>query len=358
MPSIKLNRAPVAPPVGYPLQSSLPLPLAETNEAQRRALPLTAGVVYQREGGAMLPVANPPPETADTVVAMQQDVAAGRSILPVPLNTPKVKLTPVDIGQLNASQQRKYQEAIHSAVVPAAAAPVMQPAPVPQSAPVPPSRPISDVAQKVLTAEKFDIPTEEPASQTPAAIAAASGLSTLTHCPRCRHDLSAAFPTEPTREEKLLFKATMMLGDNQPFTKMYSRMKGEMQITFRSLTVQEIDACFAQAQKDLDAGRATNIMEKIERIRRYHTFLQLRRLKTTMKDIALPAGLAGFNHNAEKANDVWETTTAEPLLEVEKYILDEVLATAPLARIVQASWDEFNLLCSKLEAMAAEPDFW
>ena len=193
-----------------------------------------------------------------------------------------------------------------------------------------------------------------------------TGLSTpaMTHCPHCQWDLKMPDGVgEPSQRQKLVFVQALL--SQRCFTDEVELLGGQLLVEFRSLTIREIDAIYQQAFRDRESGRITTELDFWERVNRYRLYLQLRRLRSTNPAVGLhhdlPEGLSP-DTNAQ-ARTFWQDKPLagqfdSPLVEIETKIMQEVLPTEGLFRVVHASGSRFNRLVAKLEAMVDHSDFW
>jgi len=187
----------------------------------------------------------------------------------------------------------------------------------------------------------------------------------LTHCPHCQWDLSVPDVTEPSYADKLSF-LHCLLGE-QMFTKKYPLFDGNVEVTFRTLTTREVDVIYKQAYLDRQEGKIPNEVDYWERLNRYRLMLQLQAFRSLngngfYKD--LPDGYSKATN--PQATGVWVNTEREAELQpnetgipaIETWIVDEVLRTEGVFRVVNNLCNQFNRLVIKMEAMADNSDFW
>jgi hypothetical protein len=182
-------------------------------------------------------------------------------------------------------------------------------------------------------------------------------------CEHCQWPYGMPDIPEPAYGDKLAFVHALL--GQKPFTKDYELFGGQLTAVFRTLTTREIDVVYRQAWRDRDAGRVVTEIDYWERTNRYRLFLQLSCLKSPGPDgfvHDLPDGLsreanpgctATWNVDGS-AVDVGET----PLPLIEEYVVENVLKTEHVFRVVNNACNQFNRLVAKMEAMADNTDFW
>lgn len=200
-------------------------------------------------------------------------------------------------------------------------------------------------------------PPAPPASETGAA-------APMTECPHCQWSLASPDVVEPKYAEKMAFLQSM-LGD-KPFVQEAGLFGGQLVATFRTLTIGEMDVVYKQAYRDRNAGRLDSEIDFWEMVNRYRLMLQLQSVRGAggklLHDLpdayslaANPNGTATWV-TAEQADAMAPDETGLP--DIQTYLLDKVLKTETVFRIVNNACRQFNRLVSKLEAMADNSDFW
>lgn len=182
-------------------------------------------------------------------------------------------------------------------------------------------------------------------------------------CRHCGHDLTDTNVPEPSYQEKMVFLHAM-LGE-KTFVKEYELFGGNIAATFRTLTTREIDVVYKQAWRDRERGVVVTDIDYWERINRYRLFLQLLCLKSTATGgfiHDMPDGLSKeTNPGCEATWNLGEMTVdpnETPLPMIEEWIIENVLKTEAIYRVVNTTCNEFNRLVARLEAMADNSDFW
>jgi hypothetical protein len=264
------------------------------------------------------------------------DVAADHSPDVDPA-TPPLDPQTVDIESLTPAKQAEFRDKVKEMIA-------KQPVPAPASA-----KPLPEVAKKVAAARNVDEPApaieEEPAS---------TGATAHTHCQHCGWDQRMDDIPEPPYKEKVAFQQTLLLGD-KPYSKDYHLMGDKLMLRFRTLTLPEIDAIYAQVTRERKRGDISTDMDSLEKINRYRLFLQLQVVSAGTRLIELPEGLdTETNPNAASH---WQGE-GELLPQVANYVNTQVLTSESLMRMAQRTCQMFNRLVSRLEAMADNSDFW
>lgn len=148
------------------------------------------------------------------------------------------------------------------------------------------------------------------------------------------------------------------------FVKEYELFGGTVTVTFRTLTTQELNACYAVAVVERNRGDLINQMEFWERVNRLRLVLSLLSLNTAETTTALPDGLSRATN--KRASSYWEDQNMPErtgpddygIVHIEKWVLDNVLCTESLNRTVSNAANKFNRLVSKMEVMVDNSDFW
>ena len=204
---------------------------------------------------------------------------------------------------------------------------------------------------------------ENSHTQTNALSSGTSATPVLTQCPHCYWDLRLTEGiSEPTYAQKLQFVHALL--GQQCFTDEVALLNGQLLATFRTLTIREIDVVYRQAFLDKDNGRVVTELDFWEKVNRYRLYLQLRSLRSLDPQSRLyhdlPDGLSPDTNLHAKRH--WATAIAPagdtPLVKLEEQMMQEILPTETLFRIVHAANNRFNRLAARLEAMIDHSDFW
>lgn len=192
--------------------------------------------------------------------------------------------------------------------------------------------------------------------------------SVLHICPQCGWDNNMPVIEEPSHIDKLGF-LQMLLGQ-KVFTKRYLLYSGHLRITFRSLTLREIDVLYQETFRASKMGVIATRDDYYEYLNRLRLYLQLTSLSAQQSSlhVTLPDGLTKETHpNAESFWDIFlkekgcykeEADNSPSLIEqIKDYILTNVLCTEHLHRIVSHSCSKFNRLVVKLEVCVDDPNF-
>jgi hypothetical protein len=180
----------------------------------------------------------------------------------------------------------------------------------------------------------------------------AGGGAVVRHCPRCMWNLSYSFDADPTEVDRAAFVATIL---GARFEKTYEAMGGGIQITFRSLSADEVDLVFRQMRIDQLNGEVITEPDYFGRMNTY-------RMACMVKQIA--------NRNGTIVADlppIFDIPYDEPefgspkqtrLIPLLDYFNKEVCPTESLRRVVAQQHRAFQRLLEALEAQTAEPGFW
>lgn len=208
-------------------------------------------------------------------------------------------------------------------------------------------------------------PPPEYAPQATAVSDTGAAHATLSHCPHCQWDLADVDVPEPPYSDKMGFMHSVL--GLKPFVKSYPLFNGLMDVTFRTLTTREVDKVYLQTYADREAGKLPTEYDFWERLNRYRMILQLHTVKVAGENgmfKELPDGYSKATNNT--SSGVWVTPEQEGELginktglpDIEEFLIDEILKTEHVFRTVNAQCNQFNRLCSKLEAMVDNSDFW
>lgn len=198
-----------------------------------------------------------------------------------------------------------------------------------------------------------DIPADKPSSTGAAPM--------LAVCPHCSWNLAVidGIP-EPDYPDKISFVHTLLGG--KVFTKKVELLGGHLTVTFRTLRLPEVDIIYRQAFLD-KSNKDLNDVDYFEVLNRYRLMLQLINLegKGIQEDLA-----DGYSQRtAADCVRPWINADEEALLtdrtglpEIETWMVENVLKTEAIFRVVFRACNDFNRLVAKLEAMADNSDFW
>jgi hypothetical protein len=227
------------------------------------------------------------------------------------------------------------------------------------SAPINPSEFSPGVGAALQQMEAIAAADESPetASESEDTEESFAGAPELTDCPHCAWPLNVPDIPEPDSLERQSFVQSVL--GLKPFPKQYSLLGGAVRVTFRTLTAQEIDAVYAQAFHEQHAAKIQTNEDFWERINRLRMFLQVVSLESDAFQHDLPEGLSKKTNKV--AGSYWEDEEGDSdnvFDKVEAKILNDVLPTESMNRIVTNVCGRFNRLVSKMEAMVDRPDFW
>lgn len=184
-------------------------------------------------------------------------------------------------------------------------------------------------------------------------------------CNHCGWDQTVAVIGEPTAQDKLSFLQSVL--GAKPYSKSYSVFGGHLQLKFRTLTIKEIDKLYADtftAQQEGKISTASDYYEYLNRLRMNVQLVSVKGKKVPLHH-SLPTGM-DKTANAQ-ADSHWEDflkekgvyTEGEGLaLQIQDYVMENVLNTEQLLRVVSFECQKFNRLAAKLEARVDDSDFW
>lgn len=185
-------------------------------------------------------------------------------------------------------------------------------------------------------------------------------------CPHCGWDMHVADVPEPPHSEKMAFLHTFLGG--VPYVKEVKLFDGTVELTFRTLTVRELELVYRQAFRDKENGKFQGSeLDYWTQLNRYRLVLQLQRYRHNAP--------GGFDHDLAdgyslEANPaavgVWVTPETEAgikagdtgLPAIDEYVTEKVLKTEAVFAVVNKACADFNRLAAKMEAMADNSDFW
>lgn len=371
--------------------------VADLTPAEREAL---AAVGWTPEDGL--------PTTAEGLKELQQHVAKHLSAevpLPVPMDTPPVRPTPVPLSTLPPARQQQFKTALAGitgkeekarAVAAAQQTAVSREAAIPgitaaaaasaaavrafeermaremavEAGPAPAQAPeqvaVNPAAVEAMAvhshfAQRAEAAAPPAAPQPPQPPPETGANAQLAVCPHCSWDLTQADPVEPTYGDKMSFLQCMLGG--VPYTKEYRLFGGTLAVKFRTLTMRELDLVYLQTAAD----KMPTEIDYYERLNRYRFGLQLGLVRSDG-----PGGFVhdlpdGYSHAAnQSATGVWVTAEQEAAMSPQEtglphvidYVITDVLKTEAVFRVLHNTCSEFNRLVAKLEAMADNSDFW
>lgn len=195
----------------------------------------------------------------------------------------------------------------------------------------------------------------------------AQGLATVRSiCSHCGWDQAISPIPEPDRQDKIIFLQAVL--GQKVFTKQFLLFGGNLRVTFRSLTVREIDALYVETFKAQKAGVIDNTTDYYEFLNRQRLYLQLTHVSANQSalHIALPDGYTKETHPA--ADSYWDDFLQKEnfqldsnnslMLRVQDYVLSHVLKTEHLQRTINHACGRFNRMVAKLEASVDNENFW
>lgn len=184
-------------------------------------------------------------------------------------------------------------------------------------------------------------------------------------CVQCGWDQSVPTIPEPEQRDKIAFLQAVL--GHKVFSKRYTMFGGNLRVTFRTLTIREIDTLYQEAFRAQKEGVIATPADYYEYLNRLRLYLQLTGLsaQTTAMHVKLPEGLNEEAYDA--AASYWDEFLKEQgifkqdvslIKQIEDYVIEKVLKTEHLQRTVTHECSKFNRLVAKLEASVDSPDFW
>jgi hypothetical protein len=217
----------------------------------------------------------------------------------------------------------------------------------------------------------FDPPPAEEPPTPPAAdefeSRESSGVGSLKQiCVQCGWDQDVPTIPEPEYQDKIAFLHCVL--GQKVFSKKYALFGNNLKVTFRTLTIREIDMLYQETFKAQKLGLIQTTADYYEYLNRQRLYLQLIGLisQQTAMHIRLPDGLDKSTHpDAElywedflRAEKAYKEDGESLLMQVQDYIITKVLRTEQLQRTVTHTCNKFNRLVAKLESCVDDPNFW
>lgn len=261
-----------------------------------------------------------------------------------------------------AAEQLQDPEIVDDRPAPSARPrPAIQPKRPGPTAPLPPAR-----EAPIIREEEPEPETAPEPQAAPAAAPSDTGADLhLSHCPHCDWPLHMPGIEEPPYADKMSFLHTLL--GRQCWVKEVPLLGGNITVTFRTITVRELDVIYAQAYRDRQKNPDLEEVDFWEKVNRYRLFLQIVQFRSDgpngfLQD--MPDGLSKASNEEASAwwwkdeDDALLTDGETPLPDVERWIIGNILKTEAIFRIVNNACNNFNRMVAKLEAMADNSDFW
>jgi hypothetical protein len=324
-PKVEFDVPPPAQAAGF--SGALPLPVGEVmkpvmyTDAEKAVLQ-KVGV---KEGDPI------PVDMAERLAAVQAGTAADKGALNVPINQPPLKMPKaVTMDSLDELHQADIRKALLEAKALSEALA---------------TEPAHAVKADQIIEVKNDLPPvealkAEPKAEDPPANASGTDIPlTPGVCPHCAWDLTVRDIPDPDEDTRLWYLQALL--GNVPFEKTFSYLNGNVEMTFKELSVGQSDWVYQQVSKEMKDRQDSTIDQFLELVRRYRLCMQLKSLRAG-KDLY----------------DIPNDSENPPLPQLFEVITNNVLKTVTLANLASQSMDRFNRLVSKLEACADRENFW
>lgn len=191
-------------------------------------------------------------------------------------------------------------------------------------------------------------------------------------CVQCGWDQERPVIPEPEHQDKIAFLHAVL--GQKVFSKRYAIFGGNLRLTFRALTIREIDALYREVFQAQKVGLVTTAADYYELLNRFRVDLQLIAMSSTKTalHVSLPEGLTretcpdaiSYWDDFLKEQGVYQPPDPEKadvptlLMQVHDYILKNVCKTEHLQRAVTHTCNKFNQLIVKMEASVDNADFW
>lgn len=199
-------------------------------------------------------------------------------------------------------------------------------------------------------------PPAAPPAEAPVAVPAApadSGLDEVPKfCPHCKADLAQPPVPPPTEDEIDTYVLSLVLGAEHPYVKTYNlgTAKTPIQLTFRRLSLGELDACAREALVDLKDNPYPSDAILFQTITRYQTCLQLYRIQIGAKPQPMPVALDEWDLDPDSKDS--------PLRQVMGWFTTVGPFRDPaVLRMASLYAGRFNELVGAMEAIVSQPNF-
>lgn len=218
---------------------------------------------------------------------------------------------------------------------------------------------IPEVEPPPMAEEEPEQPEEDETDEAPMP-------STVNHlCVQCGWDQSIPVIAEPEHKDKIAFLQAVI--GQKVFSKRYTMFGNMLRVTFRTLTIKEIDSLYQETFRAQKEGIIVTTADYYEYLNRLRLYLQISSLSATSSalHLKLPEGLTEETHPGVKS--YWDTFLKREdkfvegkslVQQISEYVVTEVLKTEHLQRTVTHECNKFNRLVAKLEACVDNSDFW
>lgn len=249
-----------------------------------------------------------------------------------PLRAKRQDLKPIAIlGLLEPAVLQRLKDAVLSARVGAAA------------------KPSEDMTLQMMEAGPITVPTEEPDSFADKRTED-TGLVPVA-CRRCGFKNGDPDPVEPTHTDKLNY-LLYMRGHTDTFVKSYPLFGGACTLTFRVLTIKELEDLMAQALSDLLNGLIPQSASA------YDLHVQKYRLAIGTVEIERDGRVTRVPAIAGNTDAVGGDPTMPVIPRLLSWYTANAIATESLFRVAYQAYAGFNRLVEQLELQATNGDFW
>lgn len=186
-------------------------------------------------------------------------------------------------------------------------------------------------------------------------------------CRQCGWDQRVPPVAEPTRAEIMDF-LYVSLGQ-KVYSKEYSRFGGRIKLRLRTLYVRELEALYEAAYKAQKVGIVNTPTEYYDYINRMRLYLQVSRVAITTSENQIIHNLPDVLNKTfgsstgqdwiEKLKTDTKYNEKVPLMQqVQSYMMDNILVTETLQRMVIDTCATFNRLVAMLESRIKDENFW
>ena len=276
---------------------------------------------------------------ASQIALIRQQAKAEEANPQLPSHVKGVDMPQIhDLETLSQEKQAEVERTINSMLQQTAGSTLPAPPPPPVASPE-----AALVDPSVLAFKNL---TEQPA--TPAAAPEAPPAA-KQQCQHCGWEVTAPddLVIEPT--DKLVYVQAILGG--QRFIKQYPLFGGQIQVTFRMLTVEETQLISKQTDQDARSGRLELVSQYLGRWTEYALAAALQRINGHgVTHTFKPVLEAGIQYDEKPGETVLQA--------YRDYIQKNVLRVDGLYRATALAFQNFMAITSKMADRAQDPSFW
>ena len=343
--------------------------ISSKNEPNR--LPINPGDIYLRKEEKQLlekighkegdPI---PANLADELDRIRQEMEAEEMILPVPADTPPLKIKEIDISSIPEEKLSSMKKSMEVAKDQASRL-----------------QAVRDRANKIIerrrsaAAKAVDVPDTvvEAASfsylnqknELPPNMGSVHQMvqqptptdtaAEIKKCPHCNWDLAQKDTLEVSKEDRAAYVAAVVGGKR--FKKIYSIFGGKMKICFRSLLTKEVDMANRQILVDASKQNTDNsspaLTHHMTNLLGYRTVMALEYVETD-------------NDGKTEITEIFQTEFPDdafekpdtPLVAYYPLVVESIMPVDTVRRVMIDTYMNFEALFAKIEMNARNEDFF